>query len=222
MKKGLLMSLVLVVMVGLLCGCGSDSKSNGSKGNAAAGSNGGSTTSIEGLYVSNVDTVEAVFVKEIENKYALVFKVSGMSYFQVVDVESDTVINGNLGEETYKISKNGDNIKLDFSMEGVKDLSLTRLNSNDAYGVYRDEYRFVAIYKDYNGDTKAFYYDAQKEKFSYLNPTSSEVKSDKAIIKASTKNLTITVSKDGNGYNVAVTGSYGEWGSAPGTYEKIF
>ena len=59
------------------------------------------------LYVSNDENFEAVFIKEIENKYALVFKAYGMSYFDVVDVESDSIIEGNLDEDTYKITQDG-------------------------------------------------------------------------------------------------------------------
>ena len=235
MKKGLLVTLVLVVIIGLLCvGIFNSKSDNNSKENETLEMNNDvnsnqitqnetiSQISIDGLYVSNDEIFEAVFIKEIENKYALVFKVSGMSYFDVIDVESASVIEGNLGEDTYKITQDGENIKLDFSMEGIKDLSLTRFSSSDAYGVYRDEYRFVALYKNFNGDTKAFYYDAQKENFSYLEPLHSDVQSNKASFGINHKGLEVTISEDSTGYNITVIGSYKQWGLASGKYEKIF
>lgn len=235
MKKGLLLTLVLVVMIVLLCGCILNSKfnsnskenetsevNNDGNSNQTSQNNAISQISIDGLYVSNDENFEAVFIKEIENKYALVFKANGMSYFDVIDVESTSVIEGNLGEDTYKITQDGENIKLDFSMDGIKDLSLTRFSSSDAYGVYRDGYRFVALYKNFIGDTKAFYYDAQKEKFSYLEPLHSDVQSNKASFGINHKGIEVTIGKDSTEYNIAVSGSYKQWGLASGKYEKIF
>lgn len=235
MKKGILLTLVLVVIIGLICGCILNSKfDNNSKENEASeinkDGNSNQTTqndsinkiSIDGLYVSNDENFEAVFIKEIENKYVLVFKSSSMSYFQVIDVKSDRVIEGNLGEETYKITQDGENIKLDFSMDGIEDLSLTRFSSSDAYGVYRDEYRFVALYKDFIGKTKAFYYDAQKENFSYLEPLHNDVQSNKASFGINHKGIEVTIVEDSTGYNITVSGSYKQWGLASGKYEKIF
>lgn len=235
MKKGILLTLVLVVIIGLICGCILNSKfDSNSKENKASeinkDGNSNQTTqndsinkiSIEGLYVSHDENFEAVFIKEIENKYALVFKSSGMSYFAVIDVKSDSVIEGNLGEDTYKITQDGENIKLDFSMDRIENLSLTRFSSSDAYGVYRDEYRFVALYKDFIGDTKAFYYDAQKERFSYLEPLYNDVQSNKASFGITHKGLEVTIGEDSTGYNITVSGSYKQWGFASGKYEKIF
>lgn len=223
MKRNLLLSIALVMVVALLCGCGGKDKK---ASNGAVENNGTSNTSpvkLDGVYVAEDDFyLEGIMIVDVGDAYHIVIKDPVGTYTDTVN-ESDVTgnkISSSIFSGAYTITADQDGIV--FNSEGllIEDLKMTKA-AGKLDGVYQDGRGYLVLYTLKTGRLNMTYIDSE-----YIGETTT-LKFDNVSIsdnKFKTKDISGTVEADvklDGGLIAKFTDSEKTWNNYSGGYTPV-
>lgn len=227
MKRNILMSLVLVLMVGLLCGCGgSKEKTNNNSNNN--GSNGSNNSVVEktlstGTYV-NTDhlDLEGIVVVNEDDQYTILVKDLNGTYVDFVS--KDEVKNGKLTSELvgdeYSLEMNGNDLIYNYPILLIENKKLVK--SSGAYdGVYESDSRYIFVFTLKSGAVRVYTFNKSTSEYYILKADSASISGNGFSMRVNETDEKVTISKTGDGYNFKYTGDGLAWTNSNGNYSLI-
>lgn len=223
MKRNLLLSITLVMVVALLCGCGGKDKK---ASNASTENNGSSNTSpvkLDGVYVAEDDFyLEGIIIIDAGDKYNIVIKDPIGAYTDTVD-ESEVTgnkISSSIFPGAYTITADENGIVFNSESLLIEDLKMTKANGK-LDGVYQDGRGYLVLYTLKTGKLNMTYINSL-----YIGETST-LKFENVSIsdnKFNTKDISGTVEADvklDGGLIAKFTDSEKVWNNYSGGYAPV-
>ena len=227
MKRNILMSLVLVLMVGLLCGCGgSKEKTNNNSNGGSNGSSSNSTASkdkFSGVYVAEDDfNVEGLIVIKNEKGYNIIMKDpigAATDTVSASDVNGDT-INGNMYFGDYSIKV--DNGVVTFNAAGIQIENLKMTKSTGTMdGIYQNSEGYISIYTLKDNTLRITHTDYDKVANSYtLKFNAPTITNNQFTYEDIDKTVAVNAKKDKD-LSIEFSDKDGKWNSFNGTYVEV-
>lgn len=240
MKRNILMSLVLVLMFGLLCGCGGSNNNDtdtttakkttthpGFKTSTTTKSNSGDkpavTGDVTGIFIGDGNTELKTIVRAKEKFGYQLFYITDTNCYEDYVANSkvkNNKIESSLLSKPYKLSLGENYVEYDsqFLVNGKVRFTPSQGKFDGVYST-ADSSAMIIIYTNPNNKVDVIYYNYMMMNYKILRSTESKTASSSLTVKGN--DVTLTINKKDNSIIVDAKANDDLWILADGTYNKL-